>query len=53
MKGWKFQAKEMNEGDGMMWADAAALDAAALPTALKVYRQIVSDMLRTAGDTNE
>ncbi len=53
MKGWKFQAKEMNEGDGMMWADAAALDAAALPTALKVYRQIVSDMLQTAGETNE
>lgn len=47
MKGWLFRAKQMPRQEGTMWADAVQLDAAALPAALKVYRQIASQMFQT------
>ncbi len=45
MKGWRFEAKRMDMKENMRLVDGSGLDEAALPTALRVYRQAAAERL--------
>lgn len=45
MKGWRYQAKHVPEGEGFRLADLRGLDEIALPTAFRAYREAANGIL--------
>ena len=45
MKGWRYEVKAVPEGEGVRMADRQGLAAAALPTALRAYREAADEIL--------
>jgi adenine-specific DNA glycosylase len=45
MKGWRFDAEALPEGDGFRAVDGRGLREIALPTAFRVYRAAADEML--------
>jgi len=45
MKGWRYEAKRVPEGEGFRLADLQGLHEIALPTAFRAYREAANDIL--------